>query len=90
MERITQKDLEYQAKRINELTNSPLTLWAKNDNGFTKANIDNYHLDYAYGGVKLVRMVNVHGGITEISRDGYGTKRQLYSWMNAFIAGIAV
>ena len=93
MDRITQKDLEYLTKRINEATNSPLTPYTRNgkegkrESGFT-ANIDNYHLDYAYGGVKLVRMVNESGGITEISRDGFGTKRQLCSWMQAFLSGL--
>ena len=93
MERITQKDLEYLVKRINEVTKSPQIPYTRNGKkgnrhtGFT-ANVDNYHLDYAYGGVKLVRMVNPGGGITEISRDGFGTKRELYNWMQAFIAGI--
>lgn len=97
MERITQKDLEYLVKRINEVTDSPTEPYTRNEKeddregrinvGFT-ANIGNYHLDYAYGGVKLVRMVNDGGGIEEISRDGFGTKRQLYSWLQAFLAGL--
>ena len=49
----------------------------------------NYHLDYAYSGVKLVMMCNIHGGISTISTDGFGTKRELYNWMTAFLAGIA-
>lgn len=90
MERITQKDLEYLVKRINEVTDSPLTSWSKTGIGKFNANIGNYHLDYAYGGVKLVRMVNPGGGITEISRDGFGTKRELFNWMRAFLAGLDV
>ncbi len=92
--RITQKDLECLTQRINEATNSPLIPYRRNGTegkrhtGFT-ANIGNYHLDYAYGGVKLVRMVNGGGGITEISRDGFGTKRELYNWMRAFLVGHA-
>ncbi len=94
-DRITQKDLEYQVKRINEKTNSPETPYTRNgkkgkrEAGFT-ANIGNYHLDYAYGGVKLVRMVSDGGGITMVSRSGFGTKRELYNWMSAFLAGIAI
>jgi len=87
MERIRQKDLEYQADRINELTESPRTPYTNVDGKIT-GNIGNYHLDYAYGGVKLVRMSNTHGGINVISTDGFGTKRELYNWMNAFIAGL--
>lgn len=89
MERITQKDLEWQVKRINKATKSPTAPYTRTD-GKTTGNIGNYHLDYAYGGVKLVRMVSDGGGIEEISRDGFGTKRQLYSWLQAFLAGLAV
>lgn len=91
MERITQKDLEYLVKRINEVTKSPIRPWGTLAKPYPAngANIGNYHLDYAYGGVKLVRMVSKGGGISLISRDGFGTKRQLYSWMQAFLAGYA-
>ena len=89
MERITQKDLEYLVKRINEATGSPTAPYTRNTRtgGVTAGNIDNYHLDYAYVGVKLVQMVNDGGGIREISRGGFGTKRELYYWMNAFLVG---
>ena len=94
MERITQKDLDWLVNRINEVTNSPIESWTRNGEegkrkpGF-EANIDNYHLDCAYGGVKLSRMINKGGGITNISTGGYGTKRELYNWMKAFLAGMA-
>ncbi len=93
MERITQKDLEYLVKRINKVTSSPDIPWRRNGRagkrsaGFT-ANIGNYHLDYAYGGVQLVRMVNVSGGIETISRCCHVPKRELYYWMQAFLAGL--
>ena len=89
MNRITQKDLEYLVKRINEATNSPETSYQTTSKGY-KGNIGNYHLDYAYGGVKLVQMVNYGGGIREISRGGFGTKRELYNWMQAFLSGMEV
>lgn len=89
MERITQKDLEYLVKRINEATNSPLEPYTKDADGNFATNIDNYHLDYAYGGAKLIRMCNLGGGISTISTGGYGTKRELYHWMTAFLAGIS-
>ena len=28
---------------------------------------DNYDLDYAYGGVRLVRLTNEHGGVADVS-----------------------
>lgn len=89
MKRITQKDLEYTVERINEITSSPKTSWTRDENG-CKANVGNYHLDYAYGGVRLVRMSNEHGGIRCISTDGYGTKRELFNWMQAFISGLSI
>lgn len=87
MERITQKDLEYLVKRINEVTDSPMKSWTQTGKGRFTANVGNYHLDYAYGGVKLGRMVSEGGGVTNISDMGFGTKRELYNWMRAFLAG---
>lgn len=86
MDRITQKDLEFLVGRINKATGSPAEPHTQAGRNWT-ANIGNYHLDYAYGGVKLVRMDSDGGGIREISTNGYGTKRQLHSWMTAFLAG---
>jgi len=89
MERITQKDLEYLVKRINEVTNSTQASYSPVNRGKgLKANIGNYHLSYAYGGVQLVRMVNEAGGIETISRPCHVPKRELYNWMRAFIAGL--
>lgn len=88
MERITQKDLEYLVDRINTITKSPPYPCSKDDNGKITTWIGNYHLSYAYGGVQLVRMVNENGGIETISRRCHVTKRELYNWMQAFLAGI--
>ena len=87
MERITQKQLEYLVERINEATNSPLASYTRMPEG-PRANIGNYHLSYAYGGVKLERMCNEHGGVNTVSTGGFGTKRELYEWMQAFLAGM--
>lgn len=62
--RITQKDLEAVVKRINLITKSPLAPYSKDKNGVRKANIGNYHLSYAYGGVSLQRMDSDGGGVT--------------------------
>lgn len=91
--RITQKDLEYLVKRINEATDSPIEPYThiegKNGKkGKFAGNIGNYHLDYAYGGVKLVRMCSDGGSISNVSFGGFGTKRELYNWMQAFLEGM--
>lgn len=87
MSRISIKDLEFQVARINKLTGSPQTAYTKHQGKLT-SNVGHYHLDQSYGGVQLVRMDNQSGGIEVISRNGYGTKRVLSVWMDAFIAGL--
>jgi len=86
MDRINQKDLEILADRINEVTKSPKDPWTR-ANGKTKANIGNYHIDGAYGGWKLVRMVNTGGAISEVTY-GFVPKRELYNLMHAFLGGL--
>ena len=93
MERITRKDLEYLVECINEATGSPKASYTKREKATStdpgyRANIGNYHLSYAYGGVKLERMYNEGGGVNTVSTGGFGTKRELYDWMRAFLAGM--
>lgn len=90
MDRITKDDLERLVERINKATGSPLEPWTRREDGRLKANVGNYYLSGAYGGVKLERVCSDSGGCDDISTDGFGTKRQLYTWMRAFLAGLAV
>tara|TARA_R110000796_G_C14391534_1_gene416502 strand:- start:463 stop:732 length:270 start_codon:yes stop_codon:yes gene_type:complete len=53
-----------------------------------KANIGNYHLDWAYGGVQLHRMSNERGAIRVISHDGYSTKPKMDSCLRHIITGL--
>ena len=62
--------------------------YSKDESGKYRANPGNYHLDWAYGGVKLVKMCNEGGGIQCITTSGYTTKSALYNEMQAFIAGL--
>ena len=87
MSRISIKDLELRVARINKLTGSPATAYTKLDGKFI-ANIGHYHLDQAYGGIKLVRMYNEGGGIEEITHNGFGTKKELYYQLDAIIIGL--
>ena len=87
--RITEKDLEEMAEHINRLTGSPLEQYTQTADGTDKANVGNYHISYAYGGVGLHRMVNTGGGVTTII-GGYTPKRELYEKMRALITGIGV
>lgn len=85
MNRITDKDLNSLCDYLNTITNSPLKPWA---NG--RANVGNYHISHAYGGVCLHRHVNEGGGITCPLSNGHGTKRELYNTMQAYISGLEV
>ena len=85
MDRITEKDLQNLVQRINTATGNPQR-YAHPTSG--KAQIGHYHLDYAYGGVKLVQTMNDGGGIRNVSTGGYGTKRLLYRQLTAYLAGV--
>lgn len=84
---ITEKDLTELVCRINEATNNPVAPWDVK-RGELVAQVGNYHIDRAYGGFKLVRMVNSNGGYTDVSRGGFVSKRELYNWMTAFLDGV--
>ena len=87
-QRITEKDLNGAINRLNRITNSPATYSDKQENGRFKSNIGHYHLDFAYGGVKLMRTVNESGGVTCPIAMGYETKKEAYYMIHAFINGI--
>ena len=85
--RINKKDLEAVVNRINKMVGAPEHAYTRTRDGKIKANIGNFHLDWAYGGVSLVRMATEGGGVTTIIH-GYGTKRELYEKMQALIVGL--
>lgn len=87
--RVTNAQLEAVVSRINRLTEQPGTPYTR-VKGKLVANIGNYHLDRAYGGVKLVQMVGEGGGIRVITEGGFGTKRECWQAMQNFIRGIEI
>lgn len=89
MRRITMRDLEIITERINSATGSPLTTYTKTVDGY-KPNAGNYHLDQAYGGVKLVRMAQKGSGLSDgdVVGSGFASKRDLYQLMQAFLKGL--
>ena len=82
-QRITDKQLDSLCEHLNRITSSPLKPWA---NG--RANVGNYHISHAYGGVCLMQHVNESGGATCPLGQGHGTKRELYNTMHAHIKGL--
>jgi hypothetical protein len=87
-QRITQKDLERMVLRINRALNRPETPYGKDENGRFKANLGNFHISSAYGGVALEEVQTDGGGVRRVSVGGYEPKRALYAWMIAFLSGI--
>lgn len=86
-DRITDKHLDTLCDHLNKLTNSPATSYTRTADGM-RANIGNFHISHAYGGVCLHRMSNENGGVTTPLCYGHVPKRELYEQMRAFIAGI--
>ena len=87
MERITEKQLQAVVDRMNAVTDSPAASYTKNGRGKLKANVGNYHLEFAYNRVGLSRMVNEGGGVETIFNGG--TKRELYDQLHAFLKGFS-
>jgi len=81
MNRITNKDVDFQLERLNKLTNNPTEYWTDN-----KANIGNIHTRGEYGYTSIMQTVNEGGGVTGLA-SGL-TKREAYQWLRAAIAGI--
>jgi hypothetical protein len=83
MNRITEKQLQAVIDRLNRITNSPAAPYIDG-----KAQVGNYHLSHAYGGVCLHRMHNENGGVSSPLSVGHVSKRELAGLLYAFIAGI--
>ena len=89
MDRITDKHLQALADRINRVLGTPLQPWTRVD-GRNVANIGNFHVYHAYGGVNLHQMANESGGVTTPISMGTRTKRELYEQMHAYLSGLEV
>lgn len=88
-DRITNKNLEDLCRVVNNTMNGNVRpLYQRDQHGNTVANIGAFYVDGAYGGVALYRMVTEGGGVTDISRRGHMTKRELYDFMQAFLTGV--
>jgi hypothetical protein len=86
--RISIKFLQAQVDRLNRMTNSPVESWTRGTDGKLRANIGNYHLDGAYGGYALERMVSEGGGVSNVLRVGHLPKAELSDRIDAFMTGI--
>jgi len=87
-DRITEKMLQIKVDYLNELTGNPIESWTKRANGGYTANIGNYYVDGAYGGVALDQITNEGGGVTDVFSNGHMPKRELFYRISAYIDGI--
>ncbi len=85
---VTKAQLEAVVERINRITKSPLTSYTKHKSGKFTANIGNYHLSWAYGGVALHRMCSDGGGVSDVLSIGHTSKRECLNSMFSFIRGL--
>ena len=85
--RITEKQLEAVCDLINREMKRPMEPWSKSSNGY-KANIGNFHISYAYGGVSLHEMCSDGGGVNDVFNQGHCPKRELFTRMHALLDGI--
>jgi hypothetical protein len=74
-------------EHINDMTGSPREPWTR-ENRTCKANIGNYHLSQACGGVNLHRVGDESGCVTSPISGGHVTKKELEAQLRAFINGI--
>ena len=88
MKRVTDKDLQALIDRLNRMTNSPAEPYVKDADGKYRAQVGNFHLSHAYGGVSIHRMVNESGGSSDVLVSGHVSKRELQTAMFAFIQGL--
>ena len=87
MEQITKKMLQLKVDYLNKITDNPETPWSRDDDGNLKANIGNYHLSGAYGGVNVEQMMNDGGGVHCPINYGHIPKRDLFEKLSSFING---
>ena len=85
--RITRAHIVAKAAIINRMTNSPAESSRMVDGKYC-ANIGNYHISGAYGGVCLHRMATEGGGVSDVFNCGHVPARKLADLMSAYIAGL--
>ena len=86
-QRITESFLEAVCLRINRAIGMPHAPYEKKGDRHV-AQIGNYHISHAYGGVCLHRMHNAGGGVSDVFGCGHVTKRELADRMFAFLKGV--
>lgn len=87
MERISIKAIEARVAYLNQITGNPPAPYTKRPDGTYAANIGNYHVSQAYGGVMVQQMHNDAGGVNTPFMVGHVTRRECFDALNNFIRG---
>ena len=87
MPRVTRKDLDAIAARINRMTGNPAEPY-RQEAGRITANVGSFHISSAYGGWALHQMVTEGGGVRDVLHSGHVPARELQGAMFAYIAGL--
>lgn len=87
MARITQRDLDRMADRINRATGAPLQAWT-GEGGKRQASVGHYYIASAYGGYSLERIENIDGGTSSPLETGHLPARDLHRIMQAYLIGL--
>ena len=83
MKKITHKHLQAKVDYLNQLTGSNPEPYTRTD-GKSSANVGNYRISGAYGGVSLHRMVCNSEGLRDVFSCGYVTKHKLCGLIDAY------
>ena len=86
--RITIKTLRTVCATLNRMTGSPMEPYVRDAKGQLKAQIGCYIIDCAYSGYQLARIMNEGGGQTAPLGLGFGTARECYDKIRAYMAGL--
>jgi hypothetical protein len=88
MNRITKKDCEIAANRLNVELGMPHTYCGERIEGRFNANIGHYTISCAYGGYALHQVTSSGGGIRDVFSSGHMPARELYGKIHAMLAGV--
>lgn len=80
--RVTEKQIQTLIDRLNDCTGNDREPYGSNG-----PNAGTYYLSMAYGGYRLDQIAK-GGGSNVISSDGYGTKRQLQTFLYGMLNGL--
>ena len=87
MDRIKKAYLKRKLDLVNNALGNPMEAYTMTEAGF-RANVGAIKLDWAYGGVRVCRIVGPTGGETDLSLRG--TMREAATYLDAMLVGINI